>query len=105
MVSVFRMFVYGTLYPNVRLYSVCVSYSIQDEATGDSVDDRRSRRASFAARRAFGTIDRGGDDDGRRAEADAEVDAERGGATVDRIRFSISIWIILDSSVIRFDSV
>ena len=105
MVWVFLAFVYCTLYRSVRLYSLCVSCSIQDEATGDSVDDRRSRRASFAARRAFGTIDRGGDDDGRRAEADAEVDAERGGATVDRIRFSISIWIILDSSVIRFDSV
>lgn len=69
------------------------------------MDDRRSRRASFAARRAFGTIDRGGDDDGRRAEADAEAFVERGRANVDRIRFSISIWIILDLIVIRFDSV
>ena len=59
MVWVFRMFVYGTLYRNVRLYPLCVSCSIQEQATGDSVDDRRSRRASFVARRAFGTIDRG----------------------------------------------
>ena len=85
MVWVFLTFVYCTLYRSVRLYYLCVSYSIQDEATGDSVDDRRSRRASFAARRAFGTIDRGGDDDGRRAEADAEAFVERGRANVDRI--------------------
>jgi hypothetical protein len=94
MVSVFLAFVYCTLYRSVRLYSLCVSCSIQD------IETRVVRRASRVR------DDRsGGDDDGRRAEADAEAFAERGRANVDRIRFSISIWIILDLIVIRFDSV
>ena len=83
---------------------MCVSCSIQDEATGDSVDDRGGRDARRSSRVARSGRSIGGDDDGRRAEADAEA-FRKGGARTSigsDFRFD-SIWIILDLR--RFDPI